>query len=371
MSAPNWDFFINKSENLVKLSNSKLNSLTYIMSLDNKFLTSDSRYNLVHYIPSRYPDIRYKLQKWTIEKDRKNNYYYIRSNSQLYTHAKYLGCPNKNERGFLYTSKNEWTRWKIIHVKDNIYNLIYVGTKFNPNKLGLIVARYNENTQWALAYDDIATIYNKGKPILYPFQKIIELPNKGREGNTYLYHIVENYNCLPDKTVFSQGDPFPHNQTILYGIDNSNKTLPVQPLGHGYLKHKNNPPPSYVKRFETVTKYGLKYLVVLVNNNYGHCKPYHLPNEWGNKVISDYKQRFPKCESIMNHFLKRCKIQSLKPIECFRHTSAALFSADRYHIQKNNINIYKNILEELTRYSDQGYPEGYLLERLWLYILEK
>jgi len=68
----------------------------------------------------------------------------------------------------------------------------------------IIVARYNENINWLLKYKDLTTIYNKGPLNIPKIFNIINLPNFGREGHTYLYHIISNYDNLADKTLFIQ-----------------------------------------------------------------------------------------------------------------------------------------------------------------------
>ena len=37
---------------------------------------------------------------------------------------------------------------------------------------------------------------------------MVKLPNVGREGHTYLHHIVNEYNNLADRTLFLQGNPY-------------------------------------------------------------------------------------------------------------------------------------------------------------------
>jgi hypothetical protein len=70
----------------------------------------------------------------------------------------------------------------------------------------IVVARYNEDINWLLPFKDITIIYNKGKNSadLSKFE-VINLPNVGRESHTYLYHIVNNYENLANKTIFFQG----------------------------------------------------------------------------------------------------------------------------------------------------------------------
>ena len=75
----------------------------------------------------------------------------------------------------------------------------------------LVVARYMEPVDWlaALPRDLVKdiTMYNKGDPIeSVPNGVIVRtLPNLGYEGHTYLTFITENYNNLPDYTIFVPG----------------------------------------------------------------------------------------------------------------------------------------------------------------------
>lgn len=79
----------------------------------------------------------------------------------------------------------------------------------------IVVARYNEDISWTTQIVYPVIIYNKGAQRI-DASNVIPLINKGREGETFLRHIVENYNKLDDVTVFLQGDPFDH-LTILTG----------------------------------------------------------------------------------------------------------------------------------------------------------
>jgi hypothetical protein len=71
----------------------------------------------------------------------------------------------------------------------------------------LVIARYNEDLSWI---DDINCqylIYNKGLPLSVPS---ILTPNIGRESETYLRYIKDNYHNLPNIIIFAQGNPFDH-----------------------------------------------------------------------------------------------------------------------------------------------------------------
>jgi hypothetical protein len=82
-------------------------------------------------------------------------------------------------------------------------------------KARIAVAKYHEETGWlseASNYDIFVTIYDKSNPELVDVNSIVKvsdnhfmLPNIGREAQTYIKHIVENYDNLYDVEVFSQG----------------------------------------------------------------------------------------------------------------------------------------------------------------------
>lgn len=74
--------------------------------------------------------------------------------------------------------------------------------------VNIVVAKYKENVEWLKKIKNHkVTIYDKSDQ---PIEGSIKLKNKGREGETFLYHIVNNYNNLDDVTVFLQANPFDH-----------------------------------------------------------------------------------------------------------------------------------------------------------------
>jgi hypothetical protein len=73
--------------------------------------------------------------------------------------------------------------------------------------VNIVVAKYNENVDWCKKLNHKVTIYDKSDN---PIKESIKLKNVGREGETFLYHIVNNYNNLDDVTIFLQGNPFEH-----------------------------------------------------------------------------------------------------------------------------------------------------------------
>lgn len=358
-------FYINI--NLFKIYGFEINKPINIRTIDDKYLSCGEYNNIIDFY---IMDDDSNRQKWIIEHDEFDlDIYYIKSVFNRHNFVQYLGCPNKNNQVFLYTSKNKYTKWKIINIEENIFYITYVGEKFNENDISLIVARYNEDIDWVKAYDDIAIIYNKGDKINIYFNRIINIENIGREGHTYLYHIINNYNNLSSRVIFTQADPFTHNNTLLFGIDNYDKFIDVQPLGLYYIKEMI-PPSIILSNNKIITKYGLEYLVIKVNNNLDYCDKYYFDDSGIKNLIMSYYNRFKNTKSIIENFLIRSNFPYTKQINKIRYTWCGLFSVIKEKIIKYDISIYNNLLNELISYDSQGGENGYILERLWLYIFE-
>ncbi len=67
----------------------------------------------------------------------------------------------------------------------------------------LVITRYNEDINWSDNYIDYRTVYNKGD--INVSYEHIKRQNIGRDGESPLYHIINNYNNLADITFFCQG----------------------------------------------------------------------------------------------------------------------------------------------------------------------
>jgi hypothetical protein len=84
-----------------------------------------------------------------------------------------------------------------------------------------IISRYNEDLGWTLEFPFNQfnyIVYNKG--VNDSFEKknvssVIPVPNVGRCDQTYLFHIVSNYNKLSDTVIFLPGSvDMPHKKII-------------------------------------------------------------------------------------------------------------------------------------------------------------
>ena len=108
-----------------------------------------------------------------------------------------------------------------------------IGRFFNEKLLDyeFVIAHYNENLDWLAPIANHTHVYHKGNDLQPPplpllFNAWERLPNVGRESHTYLYHIINNYETLPEVTVFLQGDGqelsdelcFRHPMDYIYNI---------------------------------------------------------------------------------------------------------------------------------------------------------
>jgi len=79
------------------------------------------------------------------------------------------------------------------------------------SKIEIIISRFNEDLTWTthgIFNNYRYIVYNKGDNDNFEktnVDKIINLKNVGKCDHTYLYHIIKNYNDLPDILVFLPG----------------------------------------------------------------------------------------------------------------------------------------------------------------------
>lgn len=126
----------------------------------------------------------------------------------------------------------------------------------------LIIAHYAYHLDWIVGFRNYPNlniiIYSKNEntPDKIHGIKVIKRLNAGREGETYINYIIENYNNLnpDDYTIFCQDDPIEHQPNFIkilrFFLDRnlSSMKLPlIQPLNsHAYqdvkqdMKNKNN-----------------------------------------------------------------------------------------------------------------------------------
>lgn len=232
----------------------------------------------------------------------------------------------------------------------------------NRYKIQLVVSRYNENLDWLLVIKDIdILIYNKGeddidyiKTCLNTNCDIIKLENIGREGHTYINHIVKNYNNLYDYTIFVQGFPFDHSPNIYLKI-NSYK-MNVNNIKFEYISNKILECDFLGRATKICEIETLNYLPII--DIYNHL--------FEIKINVETK--------INNPF--ELKKSTKGPI--FEFSPGAQFIVSKKTIINRPVSFYKVILNifnnplkiyDMIKYTKINPIEGFVIERLWKYIM--
>ena len=197
-------------------------------------------------------------------------------------------------------------------------------------KMQIVVARYNENIDHLEFFNDITVIYNKGDDTINPiFKNIIKLINVGREEHTYLYHIINNYDNLAERTFFMQGKTDDHK--MLEFIEYFKNKSFVGKISNLYIELLKKP-----------IEFDKKYLLSFKNNSL--LRSIYTPYQFITNILN---------------------IDISNDIK-FDMVWGANFSVSRYLIHKKPIEFYKNIIKYLEFYNNP--EEGHFFERSWYLI---
>lgn len=99
-------------------------------------------------------------------------------------------------------------------------------------ELLVVIAKYRENVDWTIELKRPFVIFNKNRDEDHLFE--FNLPNRGRETDTFLGYILENYESLPDYVAFLQGDPADHCPSAVHIINEFVPDKKFKPLGKTY-----------------------------------------------------------------------------------------------------------------------------------------
>jgi hypothetical protein len=186
--------------------------------------------------------------------------------------------------------------------------------------LSIIVARFNENVEWTKQFPNVI-IYNKGEQLDDIYNQIF-LKNVGREGHTYYKYILDNYENLPEYTIFLQGNPFDHSPNIISNL----------------------------------TKY--------VNNKELSVDFKFLSEQIYNSSLDSEFSKYWQCKNIHKNWERIFGINSNNQ-ECI-FGAGAQFIVSKKQILKNTKEFYENIVKMLEYDIDP--LEGYDIERFHKYI---
>lgn len=246
------------------------------------------------------------------------------------------------------------------------------------SKLLLVLARYNENVDW-LRYTNIPHIvYNKGSDDLHNWINQKKIDNIGYEEYAYLSYIVDNYDGLADRIIFSQASPFEHSPDFLHLLKYTSLFSDIQPLSWQYV---DGDPPEYLK---------------ILSRKYLSIKNYKIHVEFINDELYRYDSvlgafmsyRFAGCntvQTVASYFLNNNNVRVgalnlldlpnrkfgnhyMTPI-CY----GAIFSATKEKILSKPRSYYLRLLELSKQWFSTTNPDpaykkafAYLMEFMWL-----
>ncbi len=239
------------------------------------------------------------------------------------------------------------------NIKDNL-DIIKIKND-ELNKIHLVLARYNEDISYLKTniFDNlIIHLYNKGNDIMddeiikNKNIKIYKLPNVGKCDHTYLYHIINNYENLPELIIFLPASfyymDFKRNKGLRIIKDTKKNNKPIFPVID--LKNKN-----HIKLYDFnitffKTRFKVNQILAKKNMNYktklSPIRPY---GEWFKKILD--KKKYKSC------------------YDCNFVIYTGMFSVRKDMLLKYDIDLYKKMISYVD--NDINPEAGHYIERVW------
>lgn len=237
----------------------------------------------------------------------------------------------------------------------------------------MVVSAYMEDVSWvskALETDEIhrVHIYNKGSKTIGLIDDRITVrraENVGREGETFLRHIIENYDSLPGGLWFVQGNPFDHSPDLIGLVRNASQYqhLPFKSMSCKYNNHI--PPIRMVDINNAFWVLGMRCSEYFISEGsvVGHCA-----HEDGPAV--GFYDRFAEKYRTRDAFgYLSCRLGIARPGPITVHAFGACFFVSGACIRRHPKWVYEEMRRFLLESHSQGSFQGYILERFWAYLL--
>lgn len=203
----------------------------------------------------------------------------------------------------------------------------------------IVASFYNENEKWLLPYNKNVIVYNKGPKVLSSkfnaFPVVYEVPNVGRESETYLQYIIAYYDKLPNVVLFTQGHVLDHvsQETLLCSILRAY-------TNNGYAAPENLKGTTNWSKID----HGGKYLQAL---------------KTGKMFKVDYT---------LGQFFEKIFPSRKLPLQCVYYR-CGLFACTKECILQHPKEFYENAYSLIPHHMD---PEvGHYFERIWYYMFNE
>jgi len=261
----------------------------------------------------------------------------------------------------------------------------------------VVVARYNEDVHWTLPIINHVIIYNKGIDDLdyIPKDKIIKCENLGREGGTYIKHIIDNYNNLDRYTIFLQGKNEDHVNNItseefvakLVSFINKPTHYDFKYISRWMVPVQSDELTIYTSGltsfpFREIPAISTNIIIDFINqselsvenkqvllsaiSNRKTIQKHELISIVVNCNVSEIQNISDKLSSLYSHTTLIRKLGA-KCSNRYTYGSGALFMASKKHIRRIPLDYWREIYSTLQFKSP---PAGYGLEKMWRYLLE-
>lgn len=218
----------------------------------------------------------------------------------------------------------------------------------------LVVARYDEDVTWLCGMDYV--LYNKGNEQLLGLSRT----NIGREGETYLWHIIHRYEMLREYIIFTQGDPFVHNPVFMTAI-NDPHMLSFQPLSAWWSP--DVPPCDVRNNSVNVTVNGTYAHMHIANKDLVCVSPRLWIDDGFINIVKRIKIRNNISGSILQWFCDKMDIHDVP--DAIPVSMCGMFGVHRDIIMRRPVSFYIRLREFLLDHVDHGY----IVERLWAFIM--
>jgi hypothetical protein len=252
----------------------------------------------------------------------------------------------------------------------------------------IVIARYEEDISLARLMRhpyirDFSVILNKGEPLDFDHPEVVSLPNEpifGRESDSYLHYIINNYDNLPDYVIFTQADPFDHSPgfvdiTRILLKDKTVSLKSFQPLTWCWKESHGVPPVHHAIYNNTLNIVDKKAWLAT-----GEYQEYRIHMDTLDDSFRNMKYTDQAAEMIMYNFRKFHEIKNRadtlkyiynilkikKPyVGYVLFNYGAIFGVSKKNILSNDLSYYIMLRD----FVNQHITHGYIMERMWFSVL--
>ena len=261
-------------------------------------------------------------------------YYPVPNTANQALYAKYQAMAEQ-EHGIHFVGR--LANYKYFNMDETIKNALDIFDQTRPDTLELVVSHCKESLEWVALWVQQLRIcrvyvYNKcGTSVVLRISanvNVIALPNVGREGHSWLHHILRTKKSFSGRSIFVQGKPEVLLTDVISAASSNKKSIMFHESNPSISKWpcipdgiEPNPPPGFTRR---------SYLEALYANITGQAPT---PSSW-----CSFRGEFMVTNQLM------------------------------YNIKRAHKDFLEHLYGLLSKNNDPN--EGHMLERLWKTLFE-